>query len=235
MDSESIIESAKATQEVAKTTSKGLDVAEKVGGFIANHIGGTLEQGLGIFEDKLKYYRASNQLRFISRYNEQANKLGIQSHIQPVSLKYTLPLLEAASLEDDDYLQNLWVNLLINASNDQNAINLQRSHISILEQLTSIEARSLAAIYSVDTSDPELNAVGTENLPETVMLVSERELNNQNFKLNEPTDEIKLAIANLARLRLVALPMTFGGGEIYRYVNHTLLGSRFVSACSVSL
>lgn len=235
MDSESIKETAKATQEVARATGKGIDVAEKVGRFIANHIGGTLDQGLGIFEDKLKYYRAENQLRFISRYNELANTLGLQARIQPVPLKYALPLLEAASLEDDDYLQSLWVNLLINASDEQNTISIQRSHISILEQLTSLEAMSLNAIYSIDTSNPEQNAVATANLPLGVELFSEREINNEGLELEAPSEEVMLALANLARLRLIALPMTFGGGEVYSYVNHTLLGKRFINACTISL
>ena len=235
MDSESLNESAKATQEMAKTTRKGLEVSERIGGFIAQHIGGTLEQGIGLFEDKLKYYRATNQLKYIERFNELANKLGASARMKPVPLKLALPLMEAASLEDDNYLQKLWVNLLFNASNEQSKINLQRSHIAILEQLTSLEARSLEVIYSVETTELKENAVVTHNLPKKVEVARERDINHGEIRPEDPDDDIKLSLANLARLRLIALPMTFGGGELFYYVNHTLLGRRFVAACTVTL
>jgi len=235
MDPENLKESARATKEVAKATKKGLVVAEKVGGFIANHIGGSLEQGMGIFEDKFKYYRAANQLKYIAKFNKLANDLGIADQMKPVPLKLTLPLFEAASIEDDDYLQSLWVNLLLNASDEQSSINLQRSHITVLEQLTSLEARILEVIYSVEATGSELNAVLTHALPESADIRSERDINNGDISPEDPSDETKLALANLARLRLLALPMTFGGGEIYHYVNHTLLGQHFVSACTINL
>jgi len=234
MDSDSVKESAKATQEVAKTTKKGLEVAEKVGGFIAEHVGGTLAQGMGIFEDKLKYYRASNQIEYITKFNARVKELGITT-IKPISLKVAIPLLEAASLEDDYYLRNMWVNLLINTSKEQDALHLQRSHIVILEQLTSLEAKSLNAIYAVGELPHEKNTVLTEQLPDNIEVVKERDINNSDLKPAEPNDEIKLALANLARLRLIMLPTTFGGGEIYHHINHSLLGHRFVSACTISL
>jgi len=235
MDSESLKESAKATQEIAKTTKKGLVLAEKVGGFLAHHIGGSLEQGMGIFEDKLKFYRAANQLKFISRFNKLASDLHSVEQLKPISLKLTLPLLEAASLEDDEYLQGLWVNLLLNAANEQSDFNIQRSHISILEQLTSLEAKILETIYRVDISKSEENAVVTCGLPKKAEVISERAINNGDEHPENPNDEIMFALANLARLRLIALPLTFGGGEIYYYVNHTLLGGKFVAACTVNL
>ena len=53
-------ESAKAVQEVAITAGKAIDVTQKFGGFISQYIAGTLEQSMGIFEDKLKYMRWEN-------------------------------------------------------------------------------------------------------------------------------------------------------------------------------
>ncbi len=45
-------EESKAVQEVAKTTGKAIDAAREAGGFIARFIVGSLEQGMGIFEDR---------------------------------------------------------------------------------------------------------------------------------------------------------------------------------------
>lgn len=52
-----VSESAKAVQEVAKATGKAIDTTQKFGGFISRYVAGPLEQGMGIFEDKLKYMR----------------------------------------------------------------------------------------------------------------------------------------------------------------------------------
>ena len=60
-------ETAKAIQEVAKTTGKAIDASEKFGTFFSRFAQGSLEQCMGIFEDKLKYMRWERQLRLIKR------------------------------------------------------------------------------------------------------------------------------------------------------------------------
>ena len=49
--------------EWAKTIGKGTDAARELGGFIAPLIRGSLEQGMGIVEDKLAYVRAERAAR----------------------------------------------------------------------------------------------------------------------------------------------------------------------------
>ena len=56
-------ETAKAVQEVAKTTGKAIDAAQNFGGFFSKYVSGSVEQGMGIFEDKLKYMRWERQVR----------------------------------------------------------------------------------------------------------------------------------------------------------------------------
>ena len=112
-----VSETAKAVQEVAKTTGKAIDAGKEFGGFISRYIAGSIEQGMGIFEDKLKYIRWERQVRFMRRANQLMKQLGLTQPTRPIPLKLALPLFEAASLEDDDYLQDLWARLLVNAAN----------------------------------------------------------------------------------------------------------------------
>ncbi len=56
-----LTEAVKAVQEVAKTTSKSIDVVQDLGKFVARFVGGTLEQASGMVEDKLKYLRWERQ------------------------------------------------------------------------------------------------------------------------------------------------------------------------------
>ena len=83
-------------------------------------------------------------------------EIGLDKPTRQIPLKLAIPLLEAASLEDDDFLQDLWVKLLVNAANIECKVSLQRAYISILEQLTSLEARMLLKIYSL-IYDPALH------------------------------------------------------------------------------
>jgi hypothetical protein len=72
-----ISETAKAFQEVAKTTGKAIDAGEKFGGFISSYIAGSIEQGMGIFEDKLKYMRWERQVRLMQRAEQLLKKIGL--------------------------------------------------------------------------------------------------------------------------------------------------------------
>ncbi len=225
-----IKETAKATQEVAKTTAKALETSEKFGRFIANYIAGSLEQAMGIFEDKLKYMRWERQLRLMDRADEVLKNRGLYEPLRPIPLKLAIPLFEAASLEDNNYVQDLWTNLLVNASDPQSTIELQRSYIDILEQLTPLEAKILEQLYSLSFEESQHKGIITGDLPDEVKV-----FNGQGDKgLKEPNLEVKLALANLARLGCVSPMKTFGGGEVFTYVNPTYLGKKFVESCSTT-
>lgn len=227
---EEVIEAAKATQEVAKTTSKAIDASEKFGGFIAKYIAGSMEQAMGIFEDKLKYMRWERQIRLIDKADELMKSRGLEKPAKPIPLKLAIPLFEAASLEDNDYLQDLWTNLLVNVSEADSKIELQRSYIDILERLTPIEAQILEKLYSLSYEETQHAGIITGNLPNEVAIFNEKE----DKDLPEPSPEIKLALANLVRLGCVLPKKTWGGGEIFTYINPTYLGMKFVEACTIN-
>ncbi|BCS86828.1 Abi-alpha family protein [Pseudodesulfovibrio sediminis] len=227
-------EALETVKSVSETTSKALDVTEKFGGFIAQYVGGSLEQAMGIFEDKLKYLRWERQLRLIARVEELAKDHAVEISKRPIPLKMAIPLFEAASLEEEDYLQDLWAKLLLNASNAQSKVNLHRSYINILEQITSLEAKILKTIYDLEFSVSDGVDIATSKLPEEAHLeVDFDAINPAPDSIVDPIDDVKAALANLARLRCLALPTSFNGKEIFHHVNPTLLGRRFVDACSV--
>lgn len=225
---ESVVESAKAAQEIAKTTGKAIDATREAGGFIAKFVAGSLEQGIGIFEDKLKYMRWERQVRLMQRASELLRRLGLERPTKPVPLKVALPLLEAASLEDDDFLQDRWVALLVNAGNAASGIEIQRVYINILEQLSTLEVKILDAVYALPFSDSQHAGIVTADLPESAHIETKEEQNNER---DEPPDEIKLALANLERVGCLRLGMTWGGGGSFRRINSTILGMKFVQAC----
>lgn len=228
-ETEAVKEAAKATQEVAKTTGKAIDASREFGGFISRYISGSLEQGMGIFEDKLKYMRWERQMRLMQRASDYMASLGVGAPSRPIPLKFAVPLLEAASLEDDDYLQDLWAKLLVNSSIEGSPIDLNRSYIDILERLSHLEAKILSVIYALPEEEVRNKSILTGNLPESAEIEDEENIG----ETIQPSEEVLFALANLERLGCISLPTTWGGGQIFSTIYPAVLGRKLVEACTL--
>ncbi len=228
-ETEAVKETAKAAQEIAKTTGKAIDVSQEFGGFVSRYISGPLEQGMGIFEDKLKYMRWERQMRLMERASEYMTSIGMESPTKPIPLKLAIPLLEAASLEDDDYLQDMWAKLLVNSSIEGSPIDLNRSYIDILERLSHLEANILSVIYALPEDELKNKSILTGNLPDSIEIKDE----NDKKEPMQPSKEVTFALANLARLGCISLPTTWGGGEIFSTIYPAVMGRSLVEACTL--
>jgi hypothetical protein len=111
-----ITESAKAVQEVAKAANTVMAAAQSLGQFVANLICEPLELASGMISDRLRFARVKRLLRISSGFGELVKKRGI-GQFRRISPKLVLPMLEYASLEDEDELQDLWASLLASAAN----------------------------------------------------------------------------------------------------------------------
>ncbi|UCZ75339.1 DUF4393 domain-containing protein [Dickeya zeae] len=220
-------EEAKAVQEASKAVVKVTEAAQELGGFISKVILGPLEQGIGIFEDKLKYIRFERQLRLKRRVDELLFENGLSLPGKPVPLKIAIPLFQAASMEEDDYLQDKWATLLINATNESIEQEVKRAHITILENLSALDAQNLEMIYSDESMMKE--GIYTENLPQKI----EKGLfaNIMEVHTKELSKEIILSLSNLARLGCIETTAAIGGGRNFDVVLRTQLGRDFVEMC----
>ena len=106
---------------------------------VVQYFGGTLEQGMGIIEDKLKYIRWERQVRLFDKANEILSSRKSKEITKIIPQKFMLPLLESATLEEDDFLQDKWAQLLANAADNSSGIEIKRNYITILENMDSIE------------------------------------------------------------------------------------------------
>lgn len=230
-----ITEAAKAAQEIAKSTGKGIEAAREAGGFIAKYIAGPLEQGMGIFEDRLRYARWERQIRLMRRADQFLAQVGLAAPTQAVPLKLAIPLLQAGSIEEDDELQDRWARLLVNAANAGSGVSVHRSYIAILEQLTPLEAQIVDVVYALPFEAIRHEGVWTGGLP-----MSARPQTQDDKRANAPPvgdglpESVKVALGNLVRLGCLKLGATWGGGENFGQVNPTVLGSAFVRACRLA-
>lgn len=147
--SEEIIESAKAVQETSKAVSKVAETSEKFGAFIAKYTHESIEAGMGIFSDKLKYLRWERQHRLMKRATQFLELEGLRTPAFALPLKNAIPLMEAASLEEDDDLQDLYAKLLVVASIDESKNKtFLRSYVDTLERFTPLMAKIFDNSYT---------------------------------------------------------------------------------------
>jgi hypothetical protein len=139
-------ETSKALAEAAKFGTKGLEVTEKLGTFFAKVFKAPLEDTAGIIGDKLKFMRWQRQVRMADEVNRILTQREI-SDTKAVLPKLALPILENASLEEDDTLQNLWVKLLANAMYPNFKNPIMSAFIGIIKELEPMDAKILENVY----------------------------------------------------------------------------------------
>lgn len=162
------------------------------------------------------------------RAEEFRKQQGLPLPDRPIPLKHAVPLLFHATLEEDDNLQDMWARLLINGTNESTGINIERSFIEILAQISFLEARILQAIYDLPFDKARHKGVVTTELPELATIAEDK----PSTTYNEPAHEVKLSLSNLGRIGCIKFPLSWGGGEIFSQVNPTLVGKEFIKACT---
>ena len=221
-------EESKAVVEVAKTTGKAVDAARELGGFLSKYVGGSLEQAMGIFEDKLKYLRWERQVRLIERAGHFLNKRGLQEPSRNVPLHVAIPLIQGGSLEEDNSLQDRWAALLVNAADASSSVEVRRAFVSILEDLTPLDALLFQKIYSIPVA-PETDAeIWTTHLPDSA---TTKKPETENAR---PLAYVEVSLGNLERLGLLNSAIAWGGMASSSCVYRTSLGHEFQKAISLA-
>lgn len=141
-----IEESAKAVQEAAKATRTGIEATQQLGGYVSRIINEPVEAVVGMLGDRLKFMRAERQLRLADRWREILNERNIQGTLRVVPPKLALPIIENASLEEDDELQDLWANLLASAVDPNYNGKIRSAYIDIVRQCLPIACRAECSV-----------------------------------------------------------------------------------------
>ncbi|GAD22056.1 Abi-alpha family protein [Acidovorax sp. MR-S7] len=221
MDDDAMVEGAKAIQEVAKTANTGLETLQKSGGYLAQLFSGVLEQWFGIKEDNLRFKRASNLFKLHQKLEAELHNLGVpQSKLDELPLNFLLPALSEASLEGDEEVLEIWARLVANSVQSGKP---RVAFVSILKEMTPLDARVFAAIYSISSPSGRFVQVAIEGLPDKVEIIQEREY-------SRPSSEVIESLANLERLGIIAFGTSWSGGEVFERANQTTLGQALFNA-----
>jgi hypothetical protein len=99
-----------------------------------------------LFGDKIRERRHANLIKIAARAQERLKAAGATPKQVPLSIIH--PALEAASLEEDPDLQEMWATLLASAADPTNErAEATRSYLSVLRELTPNEVKFLNAWY----------------------------------------------------------------------------------------
>lgn len=117
-----IEEPSKAVAEVAKFGTTTVEASVKLGGFFAKVLGEPFQDAVGLLGDRLKLYRYQNQVVIMDKVNKTLDERGV-SKTKPIPPKFAIPIMEYASLEEDESLQDMWCNLIANSLDPARNLN----------------------------------------------------------------------------------------------------------------
>jgi hypothetical protein len=92
--------------------------------------------------DTAREYRVRNAIKIFHRIEKMLTEAGITP--EPISPRLFLPAIEAATVEDNESLQDLWAALMANAANPARRDAVLPSFVEILKQLLPEEATAIA-------------------------------------------------------------------------------------------
>lgn len=127
--------------------STSVKAVEKLGGFLSNVFGIPITTSVGMLQDKLAVVRWERQLRLADRVREITHARAISGQPTSVPPRLAVPIIENASLEEDNYLQDLWAHLLSAAMNSETNSNVRNAFVDIIKQLEPIDVKILELCY----------------------------------------------------------------------------------------
>jgi Abortive infection alpha len=153
-ESEAFKESAKAAQEIAKTASNAIDAGRSAGGWLDRIFGRAIEDTIGSYwTDRVAARRVEAAIydwerlsKLLHGVEKRLQKRGIRT-IRTIAPKIALPLLEHATMENEEDLHVLWENLLA-AALDPSEEEIKRIYVSVLAELSASDAHALKRMYS---------------------------------------------------------------------------------------
>ena len=141
MDPNEII---KAAPEIAKGAA-ALGAAIPFTGIVKRMLGPAADELAEMWRDQVRLYRYQRQLKCVEKAERMAHEAGFTP--QAVPPKILFPLLEGASFEEDENLNDMWAALLANAASADNSQKVRPNFVLILQQMDPHEALILNRIY----------------------------------------------------------------------------------------
>jgi hypothetical protein len=141
-----ITEGAKAAQEIAKATGQGIAAVSGLGGWLDRIFGEAIGEAVRLhWTTKVRERSIASAIYswerlelLLHKTEQRLRKRGV-TRFRFVPPKIVLPLLQSATMEEEDDLHSLWAALLA-TSLDADGAEVHRKFVTILSDLTSADA-----------------------------------------------------------------------------------------------
>lgn len=181
---------------VAKTVDSAIDLVRGVG----RVFGPAADELAGMMGEQMRFWRFRNMNRIVKKTEQLLDERKIhQDMMGSIPFGESIRLIEAASLEDSDEIQDVWARLLANALDSSSKITVKKVYIDIINSLSPIEATFLDLAW-------EFSQTTTFGTPKDVEIL-EGEINKKaqrGWRRYKDGDR-SIAIQNLMRARCITL------------------------------
>ena len=201
--SDAVGKTAEAVTEVTKAT-------RDLGGFVSE----PLAEIIGMAKDYLQVTRFQQRLKLQDKVKRIMQERGILRLTREIEPNFLVPLLENATLEKDDTLQETWARMLVNAGDEDSGVVPRTAFVQMLSEMSSDDVMHLSMIHDgcVSSSD------GYVSSPTSGILGD---------------DDYELSLENLVRLgSIVVGSNSFTTNAKIRSLHMTRLGAAFINACT---
>lgn len=128
----------KAAPQLAKGAA-AISAAVPFTAIVKRMLGPAADELAEMWRDQVRMYRYERQLSCVTKAEKMAQEAGFTPKAVPPKILF--PLLEGASLEEDEGLHDMWAALLANAASPDNADKVRPGFIATLRQMAPDEMR----------------------------------------------------------------------------------------------
>ena len=219
---------AEIVKAVVQGTVEGLitpftGLLERLFGFAADEAGLVLGDAVGGMGAGIRSRMQLRRERFLGRTQCMLNAM--QTEAQQVPLKILIPIIQNASLEEDDDLQDRWAALLANNAAGK---YLQTTFSEILRQLASADAYLLRACFHEVLATMEKDELNPWSVSVDGAISKWQSALTKTGPISFPVSE--LSVENLTRLGLLERN-DLAVNMVRQHDKLTKLGYNFAIAC----
>jgi hypothetical protein len=131
----------------------------------------------GLVADRISERRHANLIKIAARSKEWLREAGISAHEVPLSIIH--PALEAASLAEDEDLQNIWANLLANTADNRQRDSISPSFPLILKELGARDVKFLDVLYQ------HADDTAKKRPPNSIPMHQDQKMQREHFNIFE--------------------------------------------------
>ena len=148
---------AKATEEGAKASREAIQAGRELAHFISGPAG----MVRSMLEDYLSVVWFERRVRLWERVRHFCAERGMSGPTRKIPLNIGVPLLQNATLEEDDDLQDVWARLFVNSADANSGIEPRRAFGSVLAEMSLLDVRNLAQIESTTSGSYRISTQPT--------------------------------------------------------------------------